>query len=609
MNPLMTFGIGELASSLYDKSGAKKWVDENVVDPALNFIMPPAQASTDTTGGKPPGTFGSNFTDLQALPTDSTEVLLPSIDASLDTSMDTTIDSGILSLDNMVESDLGEGKSATESDSLNRSMFAEQANKFKQEMEEGNTSTALKTMSDVVNTKIDTAEDLTDEEKADAKKEFEAFGGSPDTWLLDFGLAMMSCDSPYFMQCLGNAGQLAQKSAKERELLKIKKESLKTDKEIDQIKLAIEKAKLEKEKKGSTDVFAKINPKDYTPESVKEFAATGDYSVLKGTSGGEGSPIAKIDVDQFTPASVSAFAKTNDYSVLVPKATGDEGSPLAKIDMAKLSPQGQKNVANFISMGPQSGFNSVYEAAAGNFTAEEGAKPTETSKLIRERQTACAQNPGSYECARLTSKVNVATAGVQTIDNPREASMKLEANRREDIGNLNSTSRTARQLMDLLGDDYDTFNKGDWEATQRTLDSLIQTATHSYRSVTDWATLGDDLIDELQSIGTSLAEGKPDENTWRNYRKLVDKTYNFVNSEVNGINRRYDEVAESQGLSEFWSPSTGYATISDFDGFKGLIQQDLGEGMTPDQIRSELRKRKVSPRDIERAFTELGIEG
>jgi hypothetical protein len=260
-------------------------------------------------------------------------------------------------------------------------------------------------------------------------------------------------------------------------------------------------------------------------------------------------------------------------------------------------------------MGPQSGFNSVYEAAAGNFTAEEGAKPTETSKLIRERQTACAQNPGSYECARLTSKVNVATAGVQTIDNPREASMKLEANRREDIGNLNSTSRTARQLMDLLGDDYDTFNKGDWEATQRTLDSLIQTATHSYRSVTDWATLGDDLIDELQSIGTSLAEGKPDENTWRNYRKLVDKTYNFVNSEVNSINRRYDEVAESQGLSEFWSPSTGYATISDFDGFKGLIQQDLGEGMTPDQIRSELRKRKVSPRDIERAFTELGIEG
>ena len=156
MNPLMTFGIGELASSLYDKSGAKKWVDENVVDPALDFIMPPAQASTDTTGGQPPGTFGSNFTDLQALPADSTEVLLPTIDASLDTSLD----SGILSLDNMVDSE--GGMSATESGSLNRSMFAEQANKFKQEMEEGNTSTALKTMSDVVNTKIDTAEDLTD---------------------------------------------------------------------------------------------------------------------------------------------------------------------------------------------------------------------------------------------------------------------------------------------------------------------------------------------------------------------------------------------------------------------------------------------------------------
>jgi hypothetical protein len=590
MNPLLTFGIGELASSLYDKSGAKGWVDQNIVEPALNYIVPPAQAE-EVVDNVP---VAEGFAPAEATSPDMPPVQTP------------VEDSGILTLDSVISQ-------PTEVQAVEqRSMFAEQADKFRSQLEEGNTGEAMKTASSVATQKINADPTMTDAEKAEAKKEFEAFGGSPDTWLLDFGLAMMSCNSPYFLQCVGAAGQAAQTSAKERELVKIKKADLKSKKEIEEIKLKIEQAKLAKELAGGkagTDVWAKINPKDYTPESVSQFNKTGDYSVLRTVSGGETSPIGKIDVDQFTPASVQAFSKSGDYATLVPKASGDESSPLAKIDMAKLDPRGQKNVANFISMGPQSGFANVYEAAAGNFVAEEGVKPTETTKLIRERQAACSANPGSYECARLTSKVNTATAGVQTIDNPREAAVKLESNRRDDVKNLGQTSRTARQLMDLLGTDYETFSKGDWEATQRTLDGLIQTATHSYRSVTDWATLGDDLIDELQSIGTKLASGKPDENTWRNYRKLVDKTYNFVNNEINNINRQYDQVAESQNLSEFWKPSTGYATISDFEGFKGMVQQDIQSGTTPDKIREELRKRNVSPRDIERVFTELGIEG
>lgn len=44
----------------------------------------------------------------------------------------------------------------------------------------------------------------------------EALGGDPSTFLLDFGLALMASDSPYFMTAVGEAGLVARKSAKER---------------------------------------------------------------------------------------------------------------------------------------------------------------------------------------------------------------------------------------------------------------------------------------------------------------------------------------------------------------------------------------------------------
>lgn len=86
--------------------------------------------------------------------------------------------------------------------------------------------------------------------------------------------------------------------------------------------MQIQKTLLEMQPKKESP-FGKINPADYTPESLTAFMASGDYTKLK-PAGGTASPFAKIDPKDYTPASLLAFTKSNNYSDLVP-AKGQGG--------------------------------------------------------------------------------------------------------------------------------------------------------------------------------------------------------------------------------------------------------------------------------------------
>jgi hypothetical protein len=64
--------------------------------------------------------------------------------------------------------------------------------------------------------------------------------------------------------------------------------------------------------------YAKIDPKDYTPESFAAFQQSGakDYSQLRPLPKEGTSPYAKVDPKDYTPESFAEFTKTQDHSKL-----------------------------------------------------------------------------------------------------------------------------------------------------------------------------------------------------------------------------------------------------------------------------------------------------
>jgi len=270
MNPLLQFGITQLAGSLYDKSPVKPWVDKNIVEPAMNFIVPPAEASIDPTGGKTlPGFDVKPSEAIQAPQASSPQ--LPPLQVAQDVTPENRakdyadaadylekggdvpegynredlikdyrdaasyLDSGILSLDEMPRITAAEEEEGMEPFvGANRELFKEAAKKVPEETAtkmaeqaaQGDMEGALNTALEVKKQDVDKS-DLSDEEKAEAKRDYEVFGGDPSSWLLDFGLAMMACNKPSFMECFGTAGLTAQQSAKDRTKIKTEKEALK----------------------------------------------------------------------------------------------------------------------------------------------------------------------------------------------------------------------------------------------------------------------------------------------------------------------------------------------------------------------------------------------
>ena len=70
----------------------------------------------------------------------------------------------------------------------------------------------------------------------------------------------------------------------------------------------------------STDaVFAKINPSDYTPESVRAFIASSNYGDLVPKAGKADKLVSPVNPSDYTPASIAAFNTSGNYADLVLK--------------------------------------------------------------------------------------------------------------------------------------------------------------------------------------------------------------------------------------------------------------------------------------------------
>jgi hypothetical protein len=83
--------------------------------------------------------------------------------------------------------------------------------------------------------------------------------------------------------------------------------------------------------------WAQINPKDYDPESLREFARTKDPSVLRARVEPKApeSPFTKVSPGDFTPTSLAKYAASGNFADLVPI----DKSTKINIDVApKLSP-------------------------------------------------------------------------------------------------------------------------------------------------------------------------------------------------------------------------------------------------------------------------------
>jgi hypothetical protein len=65
--------------------------------------------------------------------------------------------------------------------------------------------------------------------------------------------------------------------------------------------------------------WAQINPKDFTPESLREFGQTKDPTVLKArVDPKESSPFGKVSPGDFSPQSLAKYAQSGNYADLVP---------------------------------------------------------------------------------------------------------------------------------------------------------------------------------------------------------------------------------------------------------------------------------------------------
>ncbi len=70
--------------------------------------------------------------------------------------------------------------------------------------------------------------------------------------------------------------------------------------------------------------FAKLNPSDYTQESVQQFLATGNQGVLKKAEEPASKSFAQINPNNYTRDSITKFAQSKNYADLVPTATPNE---------------------------------------------------------------------------------------------------------------------------------------------------------------------------------------------------------------------------------------------------------------------------------------------
>lgn len=91
---------------------------------------------------------------------------------------------------------------------------------------------------------------------------------------------------------------------------------------------------MQKQKTPAADPFGKLNPSEYTPESLATFQQSRNYGDLVPQNQTASAPFAKINTSDYTPESLQRFQRSGDYSDLKLRQGGPsaEGPGQTQVD-------------------------------------------------------------------------------------------------------------------------------------------------------------------------------------------------------------------------------------------------------------------------------------
>lgn len=188
-------------------------------------------------------------------------------------------------------------------------------------------------------------------------------------------------------------------------------------------------AKKVREAAGRGESFAKIDPKEYTQESVREFSKSGDFAALVPVKGAD-SPFSKIDPKDYTRDSVRAFSQSGDFASLIPtvdKADRD-AKDAARSDIS-FKQEGQlrddftKQAGPFIQV--RDSYGRIKESAKNPSAAGDLAlvfnymKMLDPGSTVREGEFATAQNSAGIP-DRVRAMYNKSINGERLADTTRK---------------------------------------------------------------------------------------------------------------------------------------------------------------------------------------------
>lgn len=133
-------------------------------------------------------------------------------------------------------------------------------------------------------------------------------------------------------------------------------------------------------KQDPRSLFGQVSPSDFTPESLREFQASGDYGVLKPKGGGQN--IGNFNPGDYTPESFGKFMQSGDVSALQRYVT--PANPSVQIIGGVPTVVQPSRTGAQPTQAPLSTLDTEAKAKADLAAAEAGAKTTATAEAEKE---------------------------------------------------------------------------------------------------------------------------------------------------------------------------------------------------------------------------------
>jgi len=355
----------------------------------------------------------------------------------------------------------------------------------------------------------------------------------------------MASKSPYFMTAVGEAGLVARKSAKERN------KSDKADK-IAELKLKTAEIKLKQAeaKVAAGDDYewkSKIGKLhgdlEHALNSDRKAASNSIWKeiVQESVDDPESSPFTKISLDKITPESALIFTTTRNPTDIVWKDQSPEGTEKRRLEALGNIPVDKvtgKSIDQFLLTGKWADLEWKPD--------ESGIKFDELDKKINTRNKFCKTDPDSQDCLSAQTNIDRYVSGTQRqqmSDDPMKMANDLRIERSTKQDPIKKDIAIADKALLMLGEDFSQFTSGEANAIPKMLDKLIDTDTHSYKSIEDLQALGG-LVDQAHSVLQRMAGGTPDEDTWTEYHNIINKIQAISVRELGRSEEYYSSTAK-----------------------------------------------------------------